>query len=247
MLDAVTVRSYSVAVGSVQRWPPARHRAARKRLVATVASIHGIPELRGLGRRADRSARVFVDDATLGTVPFICVKSGEPADGMLPIRTSLRRFNPLWLLLILLGPIGWIVLVLVALRGDSGEAFESRLPMTVDVMDRYVRSRRRLSRAWTALFVGVIALPVALVVSMGTAPAGGDPSPGPPALVWVLLGLVGLGLVAFMAHAWLESRYTNVDIELDASRRWVTLHHVSPEFADAVHARDRHPATLPRS
>lgn len=212
-----------------------------------MASIHGIPELRGIGRRADRSARVFVDDATLGHVPNICVKSGEPADGMLPIHTSLQRFNPLWLLLILLGPVGWIVLVVVALRGTSGEAFEARLPMTVGVMERYVRSRRRLARAWTALFVAVIAVPVMLIVSMRTAPAGADPSPGPSAFVWVPLCLAALAVLSFMLHAWLESRYTNVDIELDASRRWVTLHDVSPEFADAMQAQQRHPATTPTS
>src|SRR4029450_2433849 len=58
--------------------------------------------------------RVFVDDAVLGRLPDVCAKSGAPADGWLTVTETVGRSGgiatPWLLLLLILGPLGWLAL-----------------------------------------------------------------------------------------------------------------------------------------
>ena len=59
---------------------------------------------------------VFVDDAIRGDLPLVCAKTGEPTDLMIRMRQPVGGGLPAaaWLLL-LLGPMGIIILVVLAL------------------------------------------------------------------------------------------------------------------------------------
>ena len=59
------------------------------------------------------SVSVFVDDAVRGRLPHVCVETGQPADGKLVLSRSRGGVGP-GVLLILLGPIGWIALFVIA-------------------------------------------------------------------------------------------------------------------------------------
>ena len=63
-------------------------------------------------------------------------------------------------------------------------------------------------------------------------------------LVTVLVGAIGAAAVA-LATEWQIGRRT-VGVDLDASRRWVTLTNVHPSFARAVRAgQQRRPQPQP--
>jgi hypothetical protein len=160
------------------------------------------------------SAAVFVDDAVLGRLPGVCVKTGAPADRLVRLDKRLGRSPLIWLL-VLLGPLGWIVL-LAALMG--GERLTIRLPMADPGLDR---SRRwaRITSAGMVLFV------IGVVVTF----YGRDP--------------IGLSLVAAGAGttivAMVIDGLTSIGIDLDASRRWVTLNNVHPAFVEALQSAQR--------
>ena len=125
----------------------------------------------------------------------------------------------MWLLF-LLGPIGVLALMIVAVLGQTQERLTVRLPYTQAAWDH----ERRIRRSWIAMiFGGAAALIIALVAA------------GPLRLVWLTAGLAFV-LGGFLV--WSFSYFEDVGVYLDASRRWVTLSRVHPAFARAAEARN---------
>jgi len=167
---------------------------------------------------------VFVDDAVQGRFPDICVKDGVPARGRLRVIKDVNgsnRIGILWLLL-LLGPLGWIALLLVLGTRSGGEQLVLKLPYSDAAYDRFTRARRFRT---LALAVGVCGTAVLLLLT-----------------AWARLGLSGVvlsvvaAIVATTVAVLAEVRFieTTVDVRLDASRRWVTLGRVHPMFASSA-------------
>jgi hypothetical protein len=162
------------------------------------------------------SVEVFVDDAVRGTLPNVCVKTGGIADGKFRIEQDSGGLSGGWFLLILLGPIGWIVLAVVAATSRRS-VLTVRLPYSEPAVDREVR----LSRARFAAFAVAIVLGMAALVRLASIPA----------VVWGVCAAVALVVAVAIHVAFL---WTRVHIRLDASGRWVTLSGVHPAFVDAV-------------
>ena len=171
---------------------------------------------------------VFVDDAVLGRLPYLCVKTGAPADGLLTVHTPVgadTRLGILWLLA-LAGPLGWLALVVLAWSRDGGgETLTVQVPWTEAAQHEHDRARHRRRN----LVMAAVALAVAAVV---LAALVGDTRPGTLGMVLVLAAAVAC-LVAAWA-AWIQVERTRVHVTIDASRRWVTLGGVHGDFAHAV-------------
>lgn len=155
---------------------------------------------------------MFVDRVVLGDLPMVCVKTGAPAAGKVRASTSVRSVGWAWLLL-LVGPPGWLALLIVVWIG--GEQFEGRVPMSEQAFDRI---QRRTRGAWIA--AGSFLLCVVLAVALEL-----------PNLAW--LGV--FGLVAYPVLV-VGANWASVDLKIDASRRWVTIAGVHPDFVAAVRA-----------
>jgi len=165
-------------------------------------------------------AEVFVDDAVRGDLPLVCVVTGQPTDFVVRDKVPIDPGLGAWWLLVLLGPIGWVVLVLVALTRRP-PMLTVRLPMSDETFDR-LESAKRGIRVGVLLFgAGVVGGLAAVTVDL----------PRSLLLVAGIVALVGVGL-AVAGRVALAFR--QVGVSLDASRRWVTLRRVSPEFAHAV-------------
>lgn len=176
---------------------------------------------------------VFVDDAVLGRFPDVCAKTGGPADGTLELRDEIgggARLGVLWLL-VLAGPLGWLVLLgLWLVLGTRGEMLTVRVPLSERAFRERLSALRRETLALVVLGVALASLFVMVVV----------PVPGLGASVAMVrmlgLCLLALALVAAVA-AWRASRVRaswSVAFTLDASRRWVTLDGVHDRFAARV-------------
>jgi hypothetical protein len=168
-------------------------------------------------------ATVFVDDAVLGRLPPVCAKTGvETADHLVqtvPVGSSGLGFA--WLL-VFLGPLGWLVLFIFALV-QRGETLTVRLPFS-DAAYGELRSARRLRRnAGLASVAFFLAALFVVMLQTFTARAGA-----------AALAIIGLCLVATYIAESLHVRRAAVGVELDGSRRWVTLTRVSDAFAGAV-------------
>jgi hypothetical protein len=169
---------------------------------------------------------VFVDDAILGRLPDVCVRTGEPAD--MAVRTTRPvggGLGPLWLLG-LFGPPGWVALVVLAFLLPGQEQLTVQLPYTRAAWER----EREAQKFRLALgCVGLAAMATALLLRAGPFP-----------LLWVVLGA---GCLAWAAGLWVVASGQETGVHLDGSRRWVTLSRVHPAFARAVQAEE---ATRPR-
>lgn len=165
---------------------------------------------------------VFVDDAVRGHLPAICAKDGVPADGRLRVSEEIGRSNRLgilWLLL-LLGPIGWIVLVFL-MSSDVGEQLKVELPFSDPAYDRIVEARRL--RRWAVAigaFGGFGLLVLTALLRLG-----------PIGLVLTFALIIAAIAGALVAEHRLGQ--ASVGVSLDGSRRWVTLSGVHPVFAAA--------------
>ena len=167
------------------------------------------------------AATVFVDDAIRGDLPDVCVKTGRPADITMTRRHRVGGggLGVAWLL-VLLGPLGFVVLILVAVLAPAGEQLTVRLPYTQAAFDAE-RGRR-------TLYVAMIGLG-----AMALLTAGLRFGPFPAAASALIGGALVLAGAVFWSYDW----FTDVGIYLDVTRRWITLSRVHPAFARAVEAR----------
>ena len=161
---------------------------------------------------------VFVDDAVRGRFPPVCAATGAPASRLVRVDSQVGGPSPLVWLLLLAGPPGWVLLV-VLLACCRTESLSVSVPYSDEVLARARRVRRV---RWVSALVAVCAAAVAvsgwlLLVS-----------------VWLTLALAA-AMVAVVAHGVLV--FDGVSTQLDASRRWVTIGGVHADFANAVRAR----------
>jgi hypothetical protein len=176
---------------------------------------------------------VFVDDAVRGTLPAVCAKDGVPTTDQMVVQDELgdrAGLGVAWLLL-LLGPVGWLgLLIMFVSRGGRGEVLTVRVPMSGPAYER-IRSARRLR--WVALAVGVISGAMALwaLASSGS----GDNLAARAIGLMAASALIGSIIALFTAD--IRTRRATVEVDLDASRRWVTLSRVHPAFVAACQAQ----------
>jgi len=163
------------------------------------------------------SVSVFVDDATRGRFPNVCVKTGAPSDGVVRIEKYSGGLGFAWLL-IFLGPVGWIVLLALAAMSRR-EVLTVRVPMSIAAEAQ----EPRLARQRAIALFACLGLVTAAILQLHPVPVE----------VWA--GAAGVAaIVAIGFHA--AMLFTQIGVELDASRRWVTLSRVDPAFAAAVDA-----------
>ena len=161
------------------------------------------------------SVTVFVDDAVRGDLPPVCVRTGLPANTKVTVDASVGGLGAVWLL-VLAGPIGWLVLLGLLLAGKGRETLTVKLPYTGEAFARE-RARRNVRDATTLLALFAL---IAGAAHFMLAP-----------MAWVMLA-AALVAVACATHVLLDVQ--SPDIGLDASRRWVRLSNVHPTFAAAA-------------
>ena len=177
---------------------------------------------------------VFVDDAVQGNLPPVCARTGVAASARLTIHQDLTDgLGAAWVLLFF-GPLGWLVLALVALSRRRS-TLTVRIPYGDDELRRYVSAARRTMHL--AIGTGVL---LVLVFGAAFGLALSDPTP----LMVTGLAVFVIGSVAVLVNAAIARRKL-VGIGLDASGRWVTLRRVHPAFAAACDARRAAPAQAP--
>jgi hypothetical protein len=190
---------------------------------------------------SDTTVTVFVDDAVQGRFPSVSAATGRPSDGWLTISTDMARSGrvsiPVLLLCLVGGPIGWAALLAITvLVPDRAEHLTVQVPWSIDTQDRIVALRRRRRIAWTVATLGVVALCASIVV--GARDVGGTPM-----LTQVVAATLAAAAVAAIIDALVTDRRigrATVQVSLDASRRWVSLHNVHPGFARAVREQPAH-------
>lgn len=181
------------------------------------------------------AVRVFVDDAVQGRFPRVCARTGRPSDGWLSVDAVVGRSRSMSTTVIVLlilfgGPLGWIVVLLFS-PSQPTDRLRVELPWTVDTQAEVVALRQRRRLAWIASAAGAA---VAFALVLTTVGGAGWTMSGRVVLVTVVVGAIGAAAVA-LATEWQIGRRT-VGVDLDASRRWVTLSNVHPNFARAVRA-----------
>ena len=179
---------------------------------------------------------VFVDDAVRGTLPAVCVKDGVGTSSQMVVQDELGDRSGLgvaWLLL-LLGPLGWIgLLVMLVARGGRGEVLTVQLPMSDAAHDRLRMARRgRMLAALVAVVAGLVALFAA------TSSSGADGGAVSARALTLVAIVVLVGAVVALLVADRRATSSTVRIDLDASRRWVTLTRVHPSFVAACQAHE---------
>lgn len=179
---------------------------------------------------------VFVDDAVRGTLPGVCVKDGVPTRDSMTVQDVMgdrAGLGVAWLLL-LLGPLGWIgLLVMLVSRGARGEVLTICVPMSEGAYQRLRAARRVRAVAVTVVIAGSIAA----LWFAGTPTGGGLSSAKVLAIASVTAAVVGLVVLLVADH---RARHGTVGVDLDASRRWVTLSGVHPAFVAACEAHEQH-------
>ena len=177
---------------------------------------------------------VFVDDAVRGRLPAVCAKEGVPTRDQLRVREPVGNRAGLGIawLLILAGPLGWLGLLVISVsRGGRVEQLQVTLPLS-EAVYRRLQAARRLENVGLALLLGGIVVGVVAIAGAGFAS-----SPlGSFAVLAVLVAIVA-GVVTIFAGRARQQR-ERVDIELDASHRWVRLGRVHPAFAAACDAQE---------
>jgi hypothetical protein len=162
------------------------------------------------------SVEVFVDEAVRGRFPAVCAKTGEPAVGVQRVVQHFGGPGVAWLL-VFLGPFGWLLLLMIAVT-QRREVLTVRIPMSGAAF----AAERDLSRARL----------LAWVVAAGAFFSGFARLLAVPVPIWMGIA-VAAGVVAVVIHVALQFR--QVGVRIDASRRWVTLSGVHPDFVTAVH------------
>lgn len=161
---------------------------------------------------------------------MICVSTGRPADGMVDFETNDSRFQWWTLVLVFLGPIGWLVMALIYGLSRGPGRVGGSLPMTRSALDSHNQVAKVSSRAWVVPIAGFVSGALVLMVSsrhwtylLGTS--------------LLVLGLVG-GFAVLAAMVFLTNR-GRVSAELDGTGNWVELRNVHPNFEAAVNRRVR--------
>jgi hypothetical protein len=169
---------------------------------------------------------VFVDDAVLGRLPPVCVKDGVRTTDRLTFAQDVSGPTGLgvaWLL-VLAGPLGWIGLfVISAIRSGDGSMLTVTVPFSETAYRRGTQAKRaRLQAALVCAGTAIAGLLALLLKStdgrllaLGLAVVAGG------ALIKVIMQSVRLSRLA-------------VRLSLDASRRWVTLSGVHPNFVESI-------------
>ena len=173
-------------------------------------------------------AVVFVDDAVRGRLPSLCTKDGTPTTDWLRVHEGVGgNGGPgiAWLLL-LAGPLGWLVLLAISVLRDRREVLHVELPYSEAAYQRMVAARRSLR------IFGAVALASTGALAFGVVLRTAPVLPGRPLfLLLVVVACVGL-VMTINASRRLDA--ASVGVSLDASRRWVTLSGVHPAFAAAA-------------
>jgi hypothetical protein len=174
---------------------------------------------------------VFSEDAVAGCLPGICVRTGVPTDDRLSVRAPVHaggnRLGMAWLL-ILFGPVGWLVLVVLALTRRPAGGLVVRVPYSAAAQRKLFRARHSERTAGVA----VVALMLVEIVVLITRPPSVD------AISAVVLTGVTLAAATTVVSALLLMPL-EVRARLDATRRWVTLSNVGSGFAFAAWEQSR--------
>ena len=145
-------------------------------------------------------------------LPFICAISGEPAAWYAKVEVR-KPLHPAAFLLIVLGPIGWLVLLAMALRSDGTYV---EVPISQQVYDEIHERRRRLRWLLGVLVVSVVVF--AWLANSFLFPAA-----------WlVFLPAIGMGFWVGMVKGHYRMRLSVDGVGL------VTLRRVHPAFVAAV-------------
>jgi hypothetical protein len=179
-------------------------------------------------------ATVFVDDAVLGHLPPVCAKTGVDTWDHLVMTVPVGGSEGLgiaWLLL-LAGPIGWLGLFIYAFARRV-ETLTVKLPYCDAAYNELTRTRRTRRNIGIAVIVLLIMAVLVAIAKTYTARAGA-----------VALAVVAVGLLLTFIAETLRVRRAAVQVDLDGSRRWVTLSRISDGLAEAI-TRSR--ADNPRS
>lgn len=186
-------------------------------VVVLVAGAATVATWTLVGRAGAAPTRVSVDELARGDVPPVCVMSGRHAGSQVDVEGAAGGFSPVWFLLLLAGPVGIIIIVVLMGRGSR---FGGRLPVTDTVLETYNRRVRAARVAFGAAVAGAVLGLVALVAgdSIYTAPLAFV------AAVAITGGVVSVVVAGAVArHGWPQ-------LELEASRRWVMIRNAHPEF-----------------
>ena len=167
---------------------------------------------------------VFVDDAIRGDLPLVCAKTGEPTDLIVRMRQPVGGGLPpvAWLLL-LLGPLGIVGLLVLALAWPGAEYLTVRVPETEASFQR----ERQLERWRLAALGAGVFLPFLGILGVGMFP-----------LLWLAAGVAFF--VAAGALTWMLWRQS-ITVSIDVTRRWVTLTNVHRGFVEAVQRQEATP------
>jgi hypothetical protein len=172
------------------------------------------------------TVRVRLDDALVGSLPPVCVMTGDAADGYAPMIVP-RRLGIAWLLL-LAGPIG--VAVLIGLYPRLRTRYAVRVPTSEPAFERWHSARAR--RLWCSWLGG-----------MGLVAAFALRWIGPLAALVALASLLLIG-AALRAH-W-QVPWRQPTMSADPGGRTITMAGVHERFATAVANRPS-PRSSPRS
>ena len=122
------------------------------------------------------SVTVFVDDAVLGDLPPVCVIDGVMTDDVLTFSQQMGDRSGLgvaWLLL-LIGPLGWLGLIVISAFRRSGELLTVTLPFS----EAAYRRRVKAERARLLASVVTVALLIAAFAGSSSRPSNSCRGPG---------------------------------------------------------------------
>lgn len=198
-----------------------------------VVVVSALMVLRGR-QRPHATALIHVDDLAVGAGPAVCAITGQPTDHWVGVSSSEGGFQAWWLLLVFLGPVGWIALVVLAAVARRPSRVSGVLPISSEALHRYnaaVAVARRAIIASGLLTAGTIGFLVWYGRGIGTV------------ATVALATVVGLGVLVWFG-ASIIAPFRWVDLQLDGSGRWVTVARAHPAYAAAlarhnaaVHAR----------
>ena len=172
---------------------------------------------------------VFVDDAVLGRLPPVCVKDGTWTNDRLTYTQDVGGRTGLgvaWLL-VLAGPLGWIGLFIIAATRPNNELLTVTLPFSEAAHLRLKQAQRARAQAMGVMVAALVAAFASLLFRTTDF-----------RLLALALAVVAAGALVKVIMETNRANKAVVRLSLDASRRWVTLSGVHPDF-EATIQRDR--------